>query len=68
MSFQYNKLKGKIIEKYGTRERFAEHIGLSNTSLSLKLTGKTSFSQQDIVAWCEALDIDISRAGEYFFA
>lgn len=68
MSFEYNKLKGRIVEMYGTRERFAEKIGLSPTSLSLKLTGKTSFSQQDIITWCDALKINIADAGPYFFS
>lgn len=68
MSFEYAKLKGRIVEKYGTREKFADIIGLSTTSLSLKLNGKTSFSQSDILLWCRALDIDVKKeAGQYFF-
>lgn len=68
MAYEYNKLKGKIIEKYGTRRKFAEAIGLSENSLSLKLNGKTSFSQRDMIEWGNALDIEEVDFGEYFFA
>lgn len=68
MAYEYRKLKGRIIEKYGTRKAFAEHLNLSENSMSKKLNGVTSFSQGDIITWCEALDIEISDAGSYFFA
>ena len=32
--FDYNKLRGKIKEVFGTQERFAAAINLSNTSVS----------------------------------
>ena len=35
MSYSYNKLIGRIIEKFGTRKRFAEAINISENSLSL---------------------------------
>ena len=68
MAYEYRKLKGRIIEKYGTRKAFAEYLDLSENSMSKKLNGITSFSQSDIITWCKALDIDISDAGSYFFA
>lgn len=67
MSFTYRKLRGRIVEKYGTATEFADKIGLSKTSLSLKLTGKTGFSKDDIEKWCDALDIDYADIGQYFF-
>lgn len=68
MAYEYRKLIGRIIEKFGTRKAFAEYLKLSENSMSKKLNGVTAFSQDDIVTWCEALDIDISEAGVYFFA
>ena len=68
MEFEYNKLKGRIVEKFGTRGKFAEFLGVSDVTVSKKLTGRIQFDQEDIVAWCDALDIDISEAGDYFFA
>lgn len=64
----YKKLRGRIIEKYGTQEKFGEEIGISKTSLSKKMTGKSGFSQKDIIRWCELLDIDLKNVGEFFYA
>lgn len=68
MQYKYNKLRGRIIEKYGTQEKFAEALGISKQSLSFKMTGKTGFSQRDIIKWCEVLGIEQERISEYFFA
>lgn len=67
MGFVYNKLRGRIVELFGTQEKFAEAIGLSNVSVSKKMTGQTQFSQSDIVLWCDKLDIPLEEAGTYFF-
>lgn len=68
MNYKYNKLRGRIIEKYGTQENFAEAIGLSTNSISKKMTGKSGFSQEDIESWSEKLEIAQAEYGEYFFA
>lgn len=68
MGYSYDKLRGKIIEKYGSQEKYAEVLGISTNSLSKKMTGKTGFSQKDIVVWSELLEIDKSDYSEYFFA
>ena len=65
--YTYAKLRGRIIEKFGTQERFAEHIGISNTSMSKKMTRKTSFSQDDMERWSRELDIPLSEIGQFFF-
>lgn len=66
--YSYAKLRGRIIEKYGNQEKFANRLGISTNSLSKKMTGKTGFSQKDISIWADLLDIDKSDFGEYFFA
>lgn len=67
MSYSYNKLRGRIIERYGTQEKFARAINISNNALSKKMTGKTGISQEDIIKWSKLLDIDVPSIGEYFF-
>ena len=67
MSYTYDKLRGKIIEKYGSQEKFAEVIGISSNSMSKKMNGKTGFSQKDIVKWSSLLGIDESEFAVYFF-
>lgn len=68
MPYKYNKLRGRIVEKYGTQDEFARTIGISRNSLSLKMTGKTGISQTDIIKWCQLLDIKADEIGQYFFA
>ena len=68
MNYNYKKLRGRIIEKYGTQENCSKEIGISPNSLSLKMTGKTGFSRDDIIKWCELLDISSDEIGAYFFA
>ena len=68
MPFEYRKLRGRIIEKYGSQDKFAEAIGTTSVTVSKKMTGKVQFSQDDIILWCEALDIPLMEAGPYFFS
>ena len=67
MPYKYSKLRGKIIEKYGSQEKFAKEIGISRVSMSKKLNGKAGFSQKDIQEWSKLLCIDCSEYGTYFF-
>ncbi|MED9814729.1 DUF739 family protein [Anaerostipes sp.] len=67
MGYTYDKLRGRIIEKYGSQEKYADVLGISTNSLSKKMTGKTGFSQKDITIWADLLNIDKAEYGEYFF-
>ena len=67
MNYKYDRLRGRIIEKYGSQEKFAETIGMSSNSMSKKMNGRTGFSQRDIVKWSHLLDIKAPEYGEYFF-
>lgn len=62
----YKKLRGRIVEKFDTQQKFAEHIGVSMNTVSRKMNGLNGFSQEDIIVWSEALDIDLKDAGLYF--
>ena len=64
----YKKLRLRIIEKFDSQQAFAEHIGVSSVTVSNKLRGITQFSQDDIVLWCDALEIPVDESGAYFFA
>ena len=48
MIFDYSKLRGRIIEKYGSHSAFARELGISNRSFSLKINNKVPFSQPEI--------------------
>lgn len=62
------KLRGRIVEKYGSQVNFAAKIGKTVQTVTAKLGGSSGFSQDDIVEWSNALDIDADSVGEYFFA
>jgi hypothetical protein len=62
------RIKGKIVELFGSQQNFAQHIGQTEQTISKKLRGKAAFSQEDIIRWCEALQIPASEVGEIFFA
>ena len=65
--YSYSKLKGRIVERYGTQANFACKLGISKNSMSKKLTGKTEFSQSDTIRWAELLGIEKGEYEEYFF-
>ncbi len=67
MSFKYNKLRGRIVEIFGSQAEFAKSIGQSEQNITAKLAGRSSFTQDNIIAWCRALDIDQNDIGAYFF-
>ena len=69
MEFDYSKLRGRIIEKFGTYKAFAEAVGISENSMSQKLSGKMAITTGDIRKWSsvEYLDIDAEDIGVYFF-
>lgn len=64
---RFNKLRGRIVEKYGTMCKFAEKIRTTRQTVSQKLTGKIEFSRDDIQRWAGALDIDTNEIGVFFF-
>lgn len=66
--FVYNKLRGRIIEKYGSMDSFADAIGLSTVSLSKKLNNKVGISREEIIHWSELLDIPAEEYGAFYFA
>ena len=65
--FSYSKLKGRIVEVYGSQAEFAKAYGISENVLSRKMRNKTRFTSDDIIRMTEMLDIDIADVGAYFF-
>lgn len=63
----YRKLKGKIVEVYGTQEAFSKAMGMSKAALSQRLSGAVDWKTSEIIKACELLHISLSEAWEYFF-
>lgn len=68
MAKEYSKLRGRIVEMFGTQSEFAGKIGASEQTITNKLAGKSQFSQDDIILWCNVLGIAAGDVGDYFFA
>ncbi len=67
LSYDYRKLSGRITEKFGTQSNFANAMGLSERSISLKLNNKVGFKQPEISKACSLLEIAREQINEYFF-
>lgn len=69
MAFDYSKLRGRIVEKFGTIKAFSKAYGITNVSMSKKLNGKTAISPDDMkkMSSPELLDIQPKEYHEYFF-
>lgn len=66
--FDFAKLRGKIREVYGKQEMFARDVGMSTTTLSKKLLGKTEWTRQEIERACPLLGIRAEEVASYFFS
>ena len=67
MTFNYDKLRGRIVEKYGTQGRLAKELGVSERTLSLKLNNKIFFTQDEIARMSMLLNINLERIQYLFF-
>ena len=67
MAYDYKKLSGKIIEKFGTRQSFATAMGWSERTLSLKMNCKVYWKQPEIIKASELLEIPSNEVMDYFF-
>ena len=65
--FDYSKLRGRIREKVGTQKKFAELMGISNTSVTIKLKNKSYFDQAEIFRAVDILGIEEGSVSDYFF-
>lgn len=67
MAFDYNKLRGRIVEKYGSQVEFAKAMNWSERTLSKKINGKIPWKQTDICSAIRLLGLSESDIQEYFF-
>ena len=67
MTFNYNKLRGRIIEIFGSQSEFAKKMKWSERTLSLKMQGKISWKQVDILKAISLLKLSVDDILEYFF-
>lgn len=68
MAYDYRKLKGRIIEIFGTQQSFAKAMDWSERTLSLKMNGLRSWKQTDICKAVKLLELTENDIPLYFFA
>ena len=66
MAFDYRKLRGKIVEKYGSQSEFSVVMGLSERTLSLKMNSKVPWKQKEICKAASLLDISDGDIGDLY--
>ena len=57
MAFNYSRLRGRIVEKFGSQSDFAKAFGCSERTLSLKMTGKRPWKQVEILKAIKLLEL-----------
>lgn len=67
MSFNYDKLRGRIVEKCGSLDAFAKAVNLSNQTISKYMTNKRPWKQTNINEAVRVLDIPPEEISLYFF-
>ena len=70
MKIEYNfqKLKGRMVEYYGTQGNFAKAMGTSKQCLSRKLHNKIRFTYEEIGFMIKNLHIKPEEVQEIFFS
>ena len=61
------RLRGRIVERYGTISRFAQTIGITNQTATNVLSGATTPTSKKIPVWCDALGIGRDEIGVFFY-
>lgn len=67
LTYDYSRLKGRIKEIFNTQEAFALAIGLSERSLSLKLSSARGWKQDQIMKAIRVLGLTEADIQPYFF-
>ena len=67
MCYDYSLLLGKMKECGFTQESLGKAVGMSESTLNLKLNNKASFKQKEIRKICKVLGIPKGKIGLYFF-
>lgn len=67
MAFDYSKLRGRIIEIFGSQGAFAVAMDWSERTTSLKMSGKRAWKQPEICKAIKLLQLSEKDIQEFFF-
>lgn len=61
------KLRGRIVEQFGSQRAFATHLGIGESDVSRVIREQNRLSSATIATWAGALNISKPEIGIYFF-
>ena len=67
MNYDYSKLRGRIVEYFGSQTNFANSLNLTKETLNKKLNNRVKFTQDEIRIMIDRLDIKKVEVEDYFF-
>lgn len=67
IEFDYSRLRGRIVEKYGSLTAFAEATGKKKSNLSVKLSNKVRITTEEMISWSAPDKLDIAPAEYHIF-
>lgn len=67
MGKNYEGLRLRILGKFGSLGAFAEALGCTASTLSLKINGKSDWARTEIEKTQQLLDLTPDEVLEYFF-
>ena len=69
IEFDYSKLLGRIVERFGNRRAFCAAAGMSEVILSSRTCNRSAFKDHEIFRFCESdlLGIKDEDVVAYFF-
>lgn len=68
VKFDYSRLKGRIVEKFGTASAFAIALGFKPNMVTARLKNGTPWRDYEIWEACKQLGISPEEIPAYFFA
>lgn len=66
-TYDYSKLRGRIVEKLGTQQTFAKRMDWSERTVISKMKNRLPWRQPDIQKAADILEINQEDIAEYFF-
>ena len=67
IEFDYSKLRGRIIEKFGTMRSFSASMHMHANTLSRKMGNTLVWNQEEMLRAMELLDENPKKIKDYFF-
>ena len=67
VAFDFSKLRGRIIEQYGSCAAFSDVAGFKPGALSMRLNSQTPWKGHEILVVCKMLNIPAEEVSLYFF-